>query len=143
MEGTNTFKLIKFADIPQDRRHEIFHSMVVCKVKPHKEDPNRTRTTIAGSQVCYPGDVGTPTGSLELVKLIINSVFSRRNARFVSFDLQIFYLQTPMDRSEYVCIKFSDIPQEFIEEYNLSKATQNGWIYFETHRRCYGLPQSG
>ena len=29
MEGTNTLKLIKFADIPQDRRHEIFHSMVV------------------------------------------------------------------------------------------------------------------
>ena len=88
VEGTNTFKLIKFADIPQDRRHEICHSMVVCKVKPHKEDPNRTRITIAGSQFCYPGDVGTPTGSLDLVKLIINSIFSRRNTRFVSFDLK-------------------------------------------------------
>ena len=48
-----------------------------------------------------------------------------------------------MDRSEYFHIKFSDICQEFIEEYNLSKAAQNGWIYFETLRRCYGLPQSG
>ena len=83
MEGTNTFRLIKFADIPQDRRHKKFHSMVVCEVKPHKEDPNRTRITIAGSQICYLGDVGTPTGSLDLVKLIINSVLSRRNARFV------------------------------------------------------------
>ena len=40
VEGTNTFRLIKFEDIPQDRRKEICHSMVVCEVKPHKEDPH-------------------------------------------------------------------------------------------------------
>ena len=85
--------------------------MVVCEVKPHKEDPNLTCITVAGSQISFPGDVGTPTGSLDLVKLIINSVLSRRNARFVSFDLKNFCLQTPMDRSEYVRIKLSDIPQ--------------------------------
>ena len=39
--GANTFRLNKFVDIPQDRRHEIFHFMVFCKIKPHKEDPNR------------------------------------------------------------------------------------------------------
>ena len=48
-----------------------------------------------------------------------------------------------MDRSEYVRINFSDIPQEVIEEYDLSKAAKNGWIYFEILRGCYGLPQSG
>ena len=48
-----------------------------------------------------------------------------------------------MDRSEYVRIKFSDIPQELIEEYDLSKAAQNGWFYFEILRRCYGLPKYG
>ena len=83
VEGTNTFRIIKFEDIPQDRGKEIFHSMVVCEVKPHKEDPNPTRITTTSSQICYPGDVGTPTGSLNLVKLIINSVLLRRNARFV------------------------------------------------------------
>ena len=51
LEGTNTFQLIKFADIPKDRRHEICHSMVFCKVKPHKEDPNHTRITVAGTQI--------------------------------------------------------------------------------------------
>ena len=40
VEVTNTFRLIKFADIPQDIRKKICHSMVVCDVKPHKEDPN-------------------------------------------------------------------------------------------------------
>ena len=54
-----------------------------------------------------------------------------------------FYLQTPMDPPEYVRIKLSDIPQEFIEEYNITQLVQNRWIYFEILRGCYGLPQSG
>ena len=48
-----------------------------------------------------------------------------------------------MDRSKYVRIKLSDIPQELIEEYDLTQAVQNGWIYFDILRGCYGLPQSG
>ena len=95
--------------------------MVECEVKPHKEDPNHTRITVSESQICYPRDVGTPTRSLDLVKHFINSVLSRCNTRFVSSDLKNFYLQTRMERSKYVRIKFSDIPQEFIEEYDLSE----------------------
>ena len=48
-----------------------------------------------------------------------------------------------MERSEYVRMKLSDIPQEFIEEYDLKQAVQNWWIYFEILRGCYALPQSG
>ena len=40
-------------------------------------------------------------------------------------------------------INLSDIPQEFIEEYDLTQAVHNGWIHFEILRGCYGLPQSG
>ena len=48
-----------------------------------------------------------------------------------------------MERSECVHIKLSDIPPELIEEYNLLQSVQNGCIYFEIIRGCYGLPQSG
>ena len=48
-----------------------------------------------------------------------------------------------MERSEYVSIKLSDIPQEFIKKYDLTEASQNGWIYFYILRGCYGLLQSG
>ena len=47
-----------------------------------------------------------------------------------------------MEQSEYVRIKLADIPQKFIEEYNLTETAQNGWIYFEILRSCYGLPRS-
>jgi len=141
--GTDTFRLIRFTGIPRDRRKEICHTMVVCEVRPQKADPDRTRITVAGGHIIYPGDVGTPTGSLDLVKLMINSVLSRRNAKFVCFDAKNFYLQTPMERSEYVRIKLSDIPQEVIDEYNLLPFVHNGWVYYEIVRGCYGLPQSG
>ena len=84
--------------------------MVVCEVRPQKEDPNWTRITVAGSRIFYPGDIGTLTDSLDLVKLMINSVLSCHNTCFVFFDTKNFYLQTPMYWPEYVRIKLSDIP---------------------------------
>ncbi len=48
-----------------------------------------------------------------------------------------------MPDPKYVCIKLSDIPDEFIKEYNLSGQDRDGWIYFEICQGCYGLPQAG
>ena len=71
---------------------------MVCKVRPEKSDPNRTRITISGNCITFPGDVGTPTASYELAKLIFNSVLSRPATNFTTFDICNFYLQTPLDR---------------------------------------------
>ena len=48
--------------------------MVICEVRPEKDDPDRTHITIGGNRICYQGDVDTNTALLELVKLLINSV---------------------------------------------------------------------
>ena len=119
IKGTDTFFVTRFEDIPPERCKEITYTSIVCEVRPQKADPNRTRITIGGSRICYPGDVRTPTASLELFKLILNSVLSRRGAKFACFDISNFYMGTPLDRPEYVKIKITDIPKEFIEEYNL------------------------
>ncbi len=58
------------------KRKEVCHTMVVCEVRPDKDDPDRTRITICGNCICFPGDVSTNTASLELVKLLLNSVLS-------------------------------------------------------------------
>ena len=141
--GTETFQVIRYKDIPRDCRMEVCHTKLLCELRPQKEDPDRTRITIGGNRIIYPGDFGTPTASLELVKLILNSVLSRPGAKFACFDVKKFYLATPMEQSEYVRINIEYIPQEFIHEYNLLPMVHNGWIYFEIIRGCYGLPQSG
>jgi hypothetical protein len=141
--GTNTFFLIGYHDIPVHKRKEICHTMVVCEVRPEKDDPDRTRITIGGSRIYFPGDVGTNTASLELFKVLLNSVLSCKVARFSTIDLKNFYLDTPMPNPEYVRIKITDIPAEFIKEYKLAGTDRDGWIYFEIRRGCYGLPQAG
>ena len=98
VEGTDNLRIIRYEDIPVDRRNEITYTKVACKYRAHKEDPNQTRITIGVNQICYPGDVGTPAVFLELVKPVINIVLIRRNARFADFDVSNFYLATSMDQ---------------------------------------------
>ena len=128
IEGTNTFFAIKFEEIPKDRLNEICYTSVVCEVRHGGNDPNRTIITICGTNVCYTGDVGTNTASLELFKLMINNVLSRKGSNSVCFDIEFFYLSTPLERPEYVKIQLSKIPEEFITEYNLTSLVHKGWI---------------
>ena len=121
----------------------ITYTKVVCKVSPEKSDPNRTRIIIGVNRITFPGDVGTPTESLELAKLVFNSVLSRPVAKFTTFDIYNFYLQAPLDRPEYIQVRLSDIPDEFAQEYNLLAYARDGWVYFEIRSGIYGLPQPG
>ena len=86
IEGTNTLFAIKFENIPKYRLNEICYTSVVCEVRPGKKDPNMTIITTCGTNVCYPGDVGTNKASMEVFKLMINSVLSRKVAKYVCFD---------------------------------------------------------
>ncbi len=141
--GTNTMKPINFHSIPRDRISDVAHTRVVCEVRPTKSDPNRTRITVGGNTINYTGDCGTKTGSLETVKLVINSTLSTPKAEYMTLDLANFYLNTPLDRPEYVRIQLSIMPQEVIDEYNLMQYEYNGWIYFELGMGMYGLKQAG
>ena len=74
---------------------------------------------------------------------MINSVISRKGSRFITYDTRNYYLATPLDYLEYVKIKLTEIPQEFIDVYNLHNYVHEGWVYFEICNGVYGLPQSG
>jgi hypothetical protein len=144
IKDTNTLFPIPYDKIPSNRHREIIYSKVVCKVRPEKgDDANRTCIPIGRNNTEYPGDVGTPTGSIELVKLLVNSVLSQRNARLATMDLKNFYLNTLLDWPEYIRIMLADIPQEFINKYKLNKIARDSWIYFKMCRGMYGLHQAG
>ena len=142
-KGIDTFCAIRIKNIPRDRRKGITFTKVVCKLRPKKEDPNRTRITIMGNRVVYAGDAGTKIASLDLCKLMMNSVLSRKEAKFITYNIRNYYLATPLHYPEYVKIKITDIPQEFIDEYNLHEYVHEGWVYYEIRNGVYGLPQSG
>lgn len=144
IKGTDTIFFIPYSKIPADRRRDITYGRFVCDIRMAKENPNRTRLTVGGDRINYPGEVGTPTCELLLAKVFFNSVISTPNARFLTADISNFYLNTPMERYEYVRLALRDIPDEIIQEYNLQKiATQDGHVYIEVRKGMYGLPQAG
>ena len=102
VKGTDTFCVIWFDDIPPAKQSEVCHTSVVSEIRADKDDPDRMRIAIAGGRIVYHDDVATRTGGLELVKLMINSVLSKRDAKAACFDIKNFCLDTPMNEPEYV-----------------------------------------
>ena len=58
-------------------------------------------------------------------------------------NLKDFYLGTPMNRYEYMWIKMSDIPQDIINQYELTDKAVNGKVLVEIRKGVYGLKQAG
>jgi hypothetical protein len=115
----------------------------VVDIKDHKEEKERTRLTVGGDQIEYPGDKSTRTAGLTTAKNLINSVISTLGAKFLVIDINIFYLNTPLGRFKYMVINLSSLPQETIDKYDLIELSQDGKIYIEIQKGMYGLPQAG
>jgi hypothetical protein len=67
----------------------------VVDIKYHKEEKERTRLTVGGDQIEYPGDKSTRTAGPTTAKILINSVISTQDAKLLVIDIKIFYLNTP------------------------------------------------
>jgi hypothetical protein len=142
--GTNTMFFIHKDDIPQDRRKDITYGRIVVMLRPQKKEPARTRLTVGGNLIDYPWDVATPTSDLTTAKLLFNSVVSTPGAVFVVMDVKNFYLNTPMERPEYMRLPLKLIPPEIIDKYNLrDKVDDKGFVYVRIELGMYGLPQAG
>ena len=118
----------KYQDIPADRRKDVTYGRVVVDYRPQKEDPNRTRLTVGGDRIKYPGNISTPTAALTTAKLVINSTISTPQARYMYCDLGNFYLGTPIDRYEYIRLSINISPQNIIDAYN---STEKNIVRYE------------
>jgi hypothetical protein len=115
----------------------------VCADRPEKPEPRRVRFTVGGDQVDYPGAVSTKTADLSTCKILFNSVLSTPDAKLMTADLRDFYLETPMERYEYVRIAIDIFPQSIINGYDLLPLVHKGFVYAEIRKGMYGLPQAG
>eukprot|EP00804_Cyclotella_cryptica_P015847 CCRYP_006351-RA/>CCRYP_006351-RA protein AED:0.42 eAED:0.15 QI:0/0/0/0.6/1/1/5/0/704 len=75
----------------------------------------RIRLTVGNNRINFPGNCGTPTADMITVKILLNSVISTVNAKFMTIDIKDFYLNMPMERPEYMRLKLSNIPSNIIE----------------------------
>ena len=130
--------------MPIDLWRDVTYGRVVVNYRPKKDDLYCTHLTVGVDRVHHPGDCGTPTVDLLTVKLLLNSLISSANAKFMTIDINDFYLNTPMPCYKYMRLKLSKLPEIFIKEYSLDKkVTKYGYVYVEICRGIYGLTQGG
>jgi hypothetical protein len=110
-----------------------------------KKETHRTRLTVGGDRLSYPGDTSTPTPKLTTAKCVINSTISTKNRRFMVADIKDFYLNTPLEGYEYMRLPLTLIPDEICQQYQLDDIaiTHDGWVYIETRKGMYGLKEAG
>jgi len=58
--------------------------------------PTASESPSGGNKLVFNGPASTPTAKLATVKLLLNSGISTKGARFSSFDIKDFYLNTPL-----------------------------------------------
>jgi hypothetical protein len=92
---TETIFFINKMDIPHDRRGNVTYGRIVCVYREGKKDKYRTQITMGSNLINYPGNCVTPTADLLTVKLLLNSIISIPNAKFMFIDIKDFCLSTP------------------------------------------------
>jgi hypothetical protein len=142
VEGTNTCHWIKKSQVPKGKR--VTYARIVVAVRPEKAETNRVRITVGGNLLAYLGETSTEAASIETTKLLINSVLSTPGARLGTIDISNFYIQNYLKDYQYMRFHISMIPQELIDEYNLTDIMEaDGWCYVEIRKAMYGLKESG
>jgi hypothetical protein len=139
--NTNTIRFKRRSYIPKGRK--VTYGSFVVVITDHKEEKERTRVTIGGDQIEYPGDKSTRTAGLTTATILINSVMSTPNAKLFVIDINNFYLNTPLRRFEYMVINLALLPQETIDRYDVNELAQDGKVYIKIQKGMYGLPQAG
>ena len=141
-KGTNTLFAIHIRNVPTN--NTAAHIRMVADFRPRKPDPHRIRITVGGSKISVDYDIRTPTADLSTAKILINSTLSTQGARWDRFDLMNMYLNKNLKDYENLRVHMSQIPEEFIQEYNLQQfVTPDGWVCFKITQGMYGLPQAG
>ena len=74
--GTNTIFFIPKNKVPAGRT--VTYGITVDEIIPQKAETHRTRLTVGGNLINFPGDVTIPTADLITTKLILNSVLSTK-----------------------------------------------------------------
>jgi hypothetical protein len=141
IKGTNTMSFIHKTQVPKDCM--VTYARFCCDYRPQKSEPYRCRITVGGDQTNYVGEVSTKTADLTTIKCLLNSVVSRPRGKFMTTDAKNFYLNTPMDRPEYMRIALKNIPDEIIQEYKVMDLVHDRYVYCKIVKGMYGLPQAG
>jgi hypothetical protein len=106
--GTNTIEFIFASEIPRDRT--VTYGRLVCDIQPQKTEQHHVSLTVGGDRIDYPGETSTKNTDLTTSKCLWNSVVSTDAAIYICADVKKIYLNTLLDRPEYMRLALNIIP---------------------------------
>ena len=112
--GTETMGLIRCHKIPAKRK--VVYYKNVCDLTPEKVETHRSRLVIRGNQIEYPDKAYTLTTDMAATKILLNFIISTKNGKAMGVDIKNYYLNTQMNRPEYIFIDMVDIPDEIVTQ---------------------------
>ena len=77
--------------------------------------------TVGGNLIDYPFEFTTHTANMVSSKILWNSVISTKGAHFAGANTKNMYLETPLDRFEYMKMPITLFPAKIIAPYNLNE----------------------
>ena len=87
-------KLIHKYEVPTGQT--VTYELFVCDYRPQKEEKHRTRIMVGVDCINYPGNLTTRGADMTTIKLLLNSVVSTPEPRFITADINNFYLNKEM-----------------------------------------------
>ncbi len=109
----------------------VTYSCIVIDHHPQKENPNRVCITVGGNLMNYLFKLTTRTTDMVSSKLFWNSTISTKGARFAGANIKNIYLETPLDRYEYMKMPLPHFPQDIINHCGLLDKVLHGYVYIE------------
>jgi hypothetical protein len=141
--STDTISFIPKDHVPP--KALVTYGNFICDHRPLKSEPYRVRLTVGGDKLRYDDDAGSPAASLLETKLIVNSTISdaSKGARFACADLKDFFLASPMEKPEFMKIKYKYLPADIRTKYQLDTlVSPDGYVYVKIKKGMYGLKQA-
>ena len=92
---------------------------MVATLQPHKDEKHRISLSVGNNPIDYSTFVITATTEMQIVNLYINSVISDDKGSYPVFNIELFYLGTPMTRFKLMRIPLKYLPDNIVDQYNV------------------------
>ena len=119
---TNTLRFRRENGVPSNKKAT--YGRTVASIRPQKQETHRTRLTVGGNLRDYHGDTSTLTTDLTTTKIHLNSVISPPHTKFATADIEIFYLNNLLPKSELIKLPiYNNTANQKVTQYNKKKPT--------------------
>jgi hypothetical protein len=114
-------------EVPRERRRDITYMSKQTKEKVdlNNEKTYRVRGTLGGDKTNYTGVTTANCADFIVVKVLLNAAISDPDSNWASIDIKDFYLQSQMDRPEYMRVPWNQIPTKIQQNFHLNNFRHN------------------